>query len=352
MSTDIELVGKALAEFDTVAAGLEQLNKTYKGMLFDVETYSGMELAKASRAVLRKPRYEIERIRKEAKAPLLAIGKKLDAEASRITAEILKLEEPIDQQIKSEEARKENEKLAALAAEQKRKDDIHAKIDAIRAWPTQATTQGAESVAKLLETAKAYAIDTSFMEFAATAQTALDTSRQALSGILAERIAQAAELARVQAEREELAKLRAAEEQRQAAERARLAEEERAAKAARDAEAARQAAELKKQREELDARAAEQRKQQEAEEARLKAAREQLKREQAEARRKAEEVENQRIAAEKAEQDRRAAAALAAKKATYPGDKAIVDALAFHFGVTEQVVHGWLARLNSAKAAA
>lgn len=351
MSTDIELVGKALADFDAVAAGLEQLNKTYKGVLFDVETYSGMELAKASRAVLRRPRYEIERIRKEAKAPLLAIGKKLDAEAARITGEILKLEEPIDLQIKSEDERKDREKLAVLAAEQKRKDDIQTKIDAIRAWPTQATTANSTVVTAMLETAQAYTIDAGFMEFAGTAQNALETSRSALYGILAERKAQEAELARVQMEREELAKLRAAEEQRQAAERVRLAAEEREAKAARDAEAARQTEELRQQREELEKRAAEQRRIQEAEEAKLKAAREEFERQQVEARAKAEETERQRVAAEEAENARKAAAAAAAKKATFPGEKAIVDALAFHFHITEKIVRSWLALLSTKAAA-
>src|ERR1017187_7000203 len=120
MATDIELVSTALADFDKVAAGLAILEKNYKGILYDVETSSGMAMAKASRVALRNPRYEIERIRKSVKAPLISIGKKLDGEAARITAEILKLEDPIQEQIKNEEERIERERQAAIDTENER----------------------------------------------------------------------------------------------------------------------------------------------------------------------------------------------------------------------------------------
>lgn len=70
----------------------------------------------------REPRYEVERIRKAAKAPILAIGKRLDADAARITAELEKIEAPIDAQIKAEEreAKARRDAEAAEAAERLR----------------------------------------------------------------------------------------------------------------------------------------------------------------------------------------------------------------------------------------
>jgi cation transport ATPase len=79
-----------------------------------------MEAAKAARAEIREPRFAVEKVRKAAKAPLLAIGRRIDAEAVRITEAILAIEEPIDGQIKAEEARKVAEREAKRAAEVER----------------------------------------------------------------------------------------------------------------------------------------------------------------------------------------------------------------------------------------
>lgn len=337
MSTDIELVTKALSDFDAVAAGLAQLEKTHKGVLFEVETHSGMELAKAARAMLRKPRYEIENIRKAAKAPLLAIGKKLDAEAARITAAILALEEPIDQQIKHEETRKEREKQAKIEAEQKRVADILARIEAIRLLPSRSLGKSSVEIKDLLDQAAAIVINESFGEYSNQASTALHTTVLALQGAHAERLNYENEQARILAERAELERLRAEQ-----------AERDRQAQAARDAEAVRQTEALKAEREALERQAAAMRQAQETEAARLAAARAELEREQAEAKRKAEEAERARLAAEAAEAARKEEVLRAAKKAKYPGDQAILDALAKHFDVSEQVVRGWLTQLKAA----
>ena len=115
MSTELTEVTKAVAEFDRVGAGLAELRKQYGNVVYDVTTTAGMNDAKVARAAIREPRYEIERIRKAAKAPILALGKKLDTEAARITSELEKLERPIDGAIKAEEDRKEAEKQAVHA---------------------------------------------------------------------------------------------------------------------------------------------------------------------------------------------------------------------------------------------
>jgi colicin import membrane protein len=348
-NTDIELVTKALSDFDSVAAGLAQLEKTHKGVLFDVETHGGMELAKAARALLRKPRYEVENIRKAAKAPLLAIGKKLDAEAARITTAILALEEPIDQQIKNEEQRKERERIAKIEAEQKRKDDIQARIDAIRSWPQKATRSTSEVVAKLLKDAQEYKItDELFAEFITTAHDAWIASIDALKGIHSERLAHEAEQARIVAERAELQQLRAKQVEQERIERERLAEDERKARVLREAESAKQAESLKAQREELERQARELMEKQKIEEARLAAARAEFERQQAEAKRKEQEAERARQVIEEAERKRKEEADKLAKKSKYPGDTAILSALMQHFEVSEDVVRSWLTQIRKA----
>jgi colicin import membrane protein len=344
--TDIEIVQTALVEFDKVAAGLAQLETNYKGVLFDVETSGGMAVAKAARAALREPRYKIERIRKEAKAPLLAVGKKLDADAARITAEIMKLEDPIDQQIKSEEDRQEREKQAKIDAENARIAGITARIEAIRNMPVSATGKSPDEVKAILDRAVMIDIDASFAEFESQASSARAAAVVALSGIHAERVAFVAEQARIAAEREELAKLRAEQERRDTAERARIAEDERVARVAREAEQARQQEELRRQREQLDQQRAEQEKAQQLERDRLAA--------EVRQQREATEREEARLAAEREQlrKDQEAAKPNPPVAATTrPSDEQIAAVVAEYFGVDAKVACQWLAEFGMERAA-
>lgn len=227
MSTELVAVQTAVAEFDKVAAGLAALQDKYGSVVYDVRTTQGMDDAKSARAAVREPRYAIEQTRKAAKAPILALGKQLDDRAKEITAAILKIEIPIDEQIKAEDARKEAEKQAKIDAELKRVSDIQARIETIRQWPVNAAGKPSSLVQQMLRTANDYQIDEFFSEFIETAQLALVMSRDALETIYTERLTHEAEQERIKAEREELARLRAEQESREAAERQRQAEETR-----------------------------------------------------------------------------------------------------------------------------
>lgn len=118
--TEIEQVQGVLAEFSRVEAGLAELREKHGNVVYEVTTTAGLEAAKAARAEIRAPRYAVEQVRKAAKAPLLALGKRIDAEAVRITEAILEVERPVDEQIKAEEARRLAEKEARRAAEVER----------------------------------------------------------------------------------------------------------------------------------------------------------------------------------------------------------------------------------------
>jgi hypothetical protein len=117
---EIERVQGVLTEFSRVEAGLAALRAKHGNTVYEVSTTAGLEAAKAARAEIREPRFALEKVRKAAKAPLLAIGRRIDAEAVRITEAILEVERPIDDQIKAEEARKVAEREAKRAAEVER----------------------------------------------------------------------------------------------------------------------------------------------------------------------------------------------------------------------------------------
>lgn len=250
-STEMIAVTAAVAEFDRVAAGIADLKKKYDKVVFDVATTSGMAQAKAARLAVRQPRYEIERIRKDAKAPILALGKHLDTEAKRITTELLAIEGPIDQAIKNEEDRKERERLAKIEAERQRVAALQERVAELRGNQSLSASSGSALLAQHVEDLEALIVDDSFQEFEQQARDAKAGGLGRLREILAAAIAHEAEQARIQAEREELARLREADEKRRAEEeeRARVEREAAIAKAQaklreeREAEARRQAAE-------------------------------------------------------------------------------------------------------------
>lgn len=130
-----------IVEYSKTEAALADLTARYKGVLYDVTTREGMKDAVAGRAELRDLRVALEKTRKEIKEPALRRSQQIDSEARRITAALESLENPIDEQIKSETKKKEREEAERLrleaekvAAEEKaRKDAEEAKMATERA---------------------------------------------------------------------------------------------------------------------------------------------------------------------------------------------------------------------------
>lgn len=120
MDGQLEQVQGVLTEFSRVEAGLTALREKHGNTVYEVSTTAGMDAAKAARAEIREPRHAVEKVRKAAKRPLLELGRRIDAEAIRITDAILAIETPIDDQIKGEEARRLAEKEAKRSAEVER----------------------------------------------------------------------------------------------------------------------------------------------------------------------------------------------------------------------------------------
>ena len=308
-----------IAEYSQTAAALSDLRHRFLGVAFNVSTTKGMDEAKKARQEVKGYRTALEAKRKEIKAPALERCRLIDDEAKTITAALLELEAPIDQQIKAEEARKEAEKAAKAEAERIRVAKHQAVIQYLRGIPADVASAPADKVLKALNELAALDITSSLEEFEGQAQLAKDETLDKLREMHAAAVAHEAEQARIKAEQEaesarmaaeraELAKLRAEAEAREreaAAARAEQerkdrearAEQERKDREAREAVEREQAAKLAAER---AAHEAELRKQREAQEAELKAQREAQAKADAEAR-AAREAEEKRLAAERAE---------------------------------------------------
>ena len=300
----------AITEFDRVQAGIADLKTKYDGVIFPVATTAGMREAVAARAAVREPRLATEKARKAGKAPLLALGKIIDEKAKWITAELVAIEDPIDEQIKAEEARKEAERQAKANAERKRIAAHQEMIGAIRERTLRMRGESSVAILADIKALEEYSVSADeFEEFAdaaskAKAETlealhALHTSavarEEAAAKAEAERIErerlQAEEAARLAAERKELERMRAEqaerdriEAQRISAERAEFARQQAEAaakqrKAEEEAEVARREADAKAARERAEAdRVA--REAREAEQAKLDAERAEIRRQQ------------------------------------------------------------------------
>lgn len=315
----------AIAEYTETAAALAELRQRHQGVVYDVTVPKEMKAAKEARAEVKGYRVALEKLRVEIKAPALERCRLIDSEAKRITAELLALEDPLDVQIKAEEARKQAEELARLEAERLRVEGIARAIEDIRNVPGGLIGKPAVIIEGQLAKLRDQVLDPDFFaERFREAEDALAATISRVEQQLQDQRAHEAEKRRIAAEREELERMRAenerlqreaeqrrrADEERAAAERA---EAERQAQAQSDREAAEQRAreeaeraERKRQEDEARAaREAQERAEREAHEAELAAERERQAAEQKRLDDERAELENQRkAAAAKAERER------------------------------------------------
>lgn len=243
-----------IAEYTKTEAALADLRQKYKDAVFDVSTTKGMAEAKAARAELRTLRTDLEKERVRIKAPALERCRLIDSEAKRITMELSSLEDPIDDTIKAEENRKEQERLRKLEEERQRHIAIQSAIDGIRNVPASLIGKPAIIIKGQLAKLKEQPLDPDFFgEFFRQAEDAHVAAVAKAQEMLQTAVDAEAEAARVKAEREELERIRAENERLQ-----------------READQRRRQDELRAQQEREEA----QRKEREAQEARERAERE------------------------------------------------------------------------------
>jgi len=214
-----------IQEYNPIQAAINELNEKYRGVIFPVGTKAGMEDAKDARRKLLKLRTSLEALRKEIKEPALRRTQAIDAEAKAITTAIKELEDPIDCQIKEEEARIEAEKEKKRKAEAERVERIKAKIAALGRLPMAMAGEPASAILSEAEALESFVCnEDTFAEFAVEAANVVSEAARQMRELYGRKLAQEQEAARLAAEREAMA----AERARLDAERAEL-EAQRAA---------------------------------------------------------------------------------------------------------------------------
>jgi hypothetical protein len=156
----IETINTQLAEFDKVEAGITDLETKYAKVAFDCTTPKGMKDAVAARLAVKTPRIAVEHARKAAKEPVLKLGRDIDARAAAITARLVALERPIDDQIKAQELR-----------EAERKADLERRLREIVATPNLAIGKKSDELAQIVEALRAMPLE-DFQEYRAEATAA------------------------------------------------------------------------------------------------------------------------------------------------------------------------------------
>lgn len=224
-TTDSIVIETKIAEYSPTAAGLAELAHRLQGRAYDLTTTKGDKEARADRLECVRLRTSLEAKRKELKAPALERSRLIDDEAKRITAAILDLETPIDEQIKAVEMKKEADRLAKIEAERKRVAWLRERVWGIQQFAASCVGLPSVKIAALLETLQAEVVDDSFAELKDEAEKVKAETLGRVRELHSAALAQEAEAARLAAERIELARLRAEQAERDRVERERLAAE-------------------------------------------------------------------------------------------------------------------------------
>lgn len=358
------MTSTTVSEYTQTEQALAELRSKYAGAVFNVATTKGNEEARVARRELVTLRTGLEEKRQILKAPAIEFAKRLDAEAKRITAEIKALEEPIDAQIKAEEQRKEEIRLAKVAAEEARIKKIQAAIVEIRALPAtlsiKATSADIDVVWNTLKDREL--TGEVFEEFLEQAQVAKTEVLAQLNQTYEQAVEKEAEARKLAAERAELERQRAELDEQRKAEELRKTLAAAAEKAQRDAEAAelkRQQDELKRQQDQLAAakraqdeeaarlvreRQADEKRRRDEEAQRLEDARKMQEGIDRAAREKREaEAQAEQEAAEK----RKAAAARLIRASQRPKAVEVIDLIAREYDIHPDDARSWLIDLGT-----
>jgi colicin import membrane protein len=217
-----------IAEYSPTAAALAELRSRLANVAYDVSTIKGLDIAKKDRKEVRDLRVALEAKRVELKAPALERSRLIDAEAKTLTAALVELEKPIDEQIKAEERRKEAEKAAREQAEREAAAAVQARIDMIRGFAVIPAGVKAAGIKVAIDNLTAIEVTLeAYGERAGDAAHAKTQTLARMEELHAAAVAHEAEQDRIAAEREELARQRAEQEAREKAERARIAAEQK-----------------------------------------------------------------------------------------------------------------------------
>lgn len=195
--------GQPVVAYTRTEAALADLRDRYEGATFDLTTTKGDKAARAARQELVALRTDLEKRRKQFKAPALEFGRLIDAEAKRITDAIQKLEDPIDAQIKKDEARREAERKERERIEAERRQRHLEAIAKIRNYVVMASGVPAERVQIGIERLQGMVFGDECEDFLANYQEARDETLDKLRQLHADKVQAQAEAARLEAQRAE-----------------------------------------------------------------------------------------------------------------------------------------------------
>ena len=213
--------GRAIVRFTRTEAALAELRARFKDAAFDLTTTAGDTAARQARRELVSLRTGLDKRRKELKLPAVEFGRKIDSEASRLTTEIVALEEPIDQQIKADEQRREEQRLARIRAEEDRQEAHRQRITDITNVAVRAAGMSSSEIAEKIALVTRITIGDDFEEFSAPAINAKAETLVKLQELQAAAVKSEEQAAENERNRVRLAELEAADiarRQREAAE--------------------------------------------------------------------------------------------------------------------------------------
>jgi len=209
----IKAVQGALAQLDAINVGIDAIAKDFPADLAiqAINTGKGMKEAIAGRAAWRDPRIATEKARKAAKAPVLTLGRDIDARAEYITGRLADGERNYDEQIKAEETRAEEVKRQAAAAEAARVAKHEAGINTIRGYLAKAQGLSSERIASGMQVIRdsAESIGPAWEEFQDRARAACAETLEALSELHTKTLAAESEAKRQEELRAENARVAA-----------------------------------------------------------------------------------------------------------------------------------------------
>lgn len=289
---------------------------------------AGRDQVHAARMVLKNTRVEVQKFCEDVREAAVQFGRGVIVEQKRLIGLIQPEETRLETLQQEWDDAREAEKEARIQAEMKRVADLQDRVAELRGCPNLTPSSGSALIADHIGDLEALPVDETLQEFQQAGADAKTAGLARLRALHDAALAHEAEQARLKEEREDLARLRAAQKK--------IDDD---AKAARDAETARQNAELKKAREAQEAENARVRAEQAAEAKRLADAAADLARQQ-EALRKAQEPPPAAPPLPPAPVSRRGVAV------PVPKANEIIDALAKHYRARPDTIIEWLRAID------
>lgn len=194
----------------------------------------------AARMVLKNQRLQLKDDAETARQDATKYSKAVIALEKRAIAIISTEEDRLEALQDAWDAKLEAEKQARIDAEIRRRESLEERVAELRGNQTLTSLSDPALIAEHISDLEQIPVDDSFEELRQQADDAKVAGLSRLRALHAAAVERENEQARIKADREELARLRAENEEHQAVERERLAAEEHQAQVARDAEAASQ----------------------------------------------------------------------------------------------------------------